>query len=518
MHKKYLLIWALLIGIFSTEVAAEPFKPFDSERISHFSSWHSAKAVNFIPSIDNQVISVYVDSFERSGDYKKLYFNRMFGQTAGSEDCFKPLQPSVVGYFGIQNESEFQFYNLQQDTITIKYASDTGETWTVHELNDSIHIQAEVKKIVTEEILPGLSDSVKYLQLNAYDREGNIADHDINGEHIKISKNHGFVRFFGIKRFPDELFFIDLEGITNPDHGLQNIDRFGIFDFQEGDIIHIHTDKNQSLRRGDIIDARKGWKILERNDYNDSVVYKIHRKLDSEEAYFDSDDQLVFNTTCFEDTFNLKIPGKWAGSLAIDKLSFESSFHTHGKLKDFEALTYLYYSEEYDRAAKNVSDFFRYNNNYCLQKVVGTGYFSENYYEGLGGPYYRSQLHGGRYNRTLRYFKKGDEEQGSAFEFSCLDEKMPEDSNETHEKSYSNAFIGPNPVIDKAIFQLIPKKTKSIHLVDITGRKVFKEKTNGRKLIELNLSFLEPGTYSYYVYDNNNEISFKGKIIKSENP
>ncbi len=131
---------------------------------------------------------------------------------------------------------------------------------------------------------------------------------------------------------------------------------------------------------------------------------------------------------------------------------------------------------------------------------VGEGF---DYIEGLAGPYYKHQVFYPR-ERTLKYYKKGNEEWGDPFTFTVSTK------DQIH---YQPITISPNPVPAGEEINLsntLLLFETEVHLMDIHGRIVQSQIiTSGKFRINSNVS---PGMYFIAIRHQNNEL-FRSKLL-----
>lgn len=99
------------------------------------------------------------------------------------------------------NNGNWEFDNFWGDTIFINTQARVGDSWMFYNDSSIFSYKATVLNMDTVTILGSL-DSIKIIEINAY-QSGTLAPHDpINGIKIQLSKNNGFYRVADLFTFP----------------------------------------------------------------------------------------------------------------------------------------------------------------------------------------------------------------------------------------------------------------------------------------------------------------------------
>lgn len=114
-----------------------------------------------------------------------------------------PLGGSWMGKKVTQlNDGTFIFDNYWSDsTLVIKSQANPWETWTMYKDTGSLYYDAVVIGIDTMTV-SGMLDSVKTIIITAQNATGMVTTDSLNGFHILLSKNNGFVQAFDLYMFP----------------------------------------------------------------------------------------------------------------------------------------------------------------------------------------------------------------------------------------------------------------------------------------------------------------------------
>lgn len=99
------------------------------------------------------------------------------------------------------NNGNWEFDNFWGDTLFINSQANIGDSWMFYNDSSIFSYKATVINMDTATIL-GYLDSIKIIEINAY-QSGTLAPHDpINGIKVQLSKNNGFYRVADLYTFP----------------------------------------------------------------------------------------------------------------------------------------------------------------------------------------------------------------------------------------------------------------------------------------------------------------------------
>ncbi|MFN2396799.1 MAG: hypothetical protein ABR597_14060, partial [Bacteroidales bacterium] len=126
-------------------------------------------------------------------------------------------------------------------------------------------------------------------------------DHNINGLHLKLSKNYGLIRTLNFLSFPDEtsgmlenLSTYELTGITNPDLDVQNLTWMDVHDFEPGDEIHVKAKtENGYIEYYHNSRVNTIYRYLLKNDMQDSIRYTIERIREIKQKWSPQEDYTI---------------------------------------------------------------------------------------------------------------------------------------------------------------------------------------------------------------------------------
>lgn len=165
---------------------------------------------NFFINSHNYLRGIRIDSTTIAGDSTIYYpFRTPRGSYAG-EMAIPPIPISLdtnggswLGKIVIaRGDGSYIFDNYWSgDTIVIKTKADVGDSWVFYGDTDKVHYIAAVTTIDTMTVL-SVIDSIKIMQIKAYDSATYMPTDPLNNLTIVLSKSHGFVQVFDLYMFP----------------------------------------------------------------------------------------------------------------------------------------------------------------------------------------------------------------------------------------------------------------------------------------------------------------------------
>jgi hypothetical protein len=379
------LIFFLVLPLVFQPCLAQNYQAIKPDRIAYFEDGY------------HDIECVRIDSV--SGQTDTIYYPFSNIDLVDDNSCYIPDGPSWIGKKIIARKDGYDlFFNRNKDTIKLKTNARLHEKWIAFDNAGSEIFGAEVSSIDTLSFL-GLSDSVKTIKFQVYDASMVPIDHSLNDMTLLLSKNFGFIRTFNFNLFPGLIGrhgfqSYDLAGLSKPGTGVQNITWFDVFDFQPGDELHeYYRDYDPD---GEVI-RNKILKYLERNDFVDSIIYRIeltqsvmNRKwLDSSTTDYSKDTVI---TRIKRYPFFDRLPGE--------------PIVSENTLFFFSMTNYDFLS----KVSPSYSEIFHFNRDSCWVNPSIDGCDPSYYYmKGLGGPYYQCDYPwsiGGREDKLV-YYKKG---------------------------------------------------------------------------------------------------------------
>ena len=482
----------LLLGIKSNN--AQNYRVFDPENVALYKDYFS------------RAYCMKVDSIKTSGQ-DTIYFLFKNLQQVGY-DCFHLEGPSWMGdQLKIKPNGENTFYNGRNEAIIIKTDALENESWIMYSA-PALRFIATVDSIRFHNIL-GVQDSVKYISLQAQNSNNQNINHFVNNKKIGLSKNFGLIKPLSFYNFPDfdfgflfdQVEELELVGIDNLSMGLQLLHWHEVHDHEPGDELHVKAKYYNYWQE-----------IREEN-----VIKKLITKAISADT--------IFNT--WERTMSMIRSGQWGYSVFS---LFDTITNRIVPYPDFETLPGQYFElghlkltdhfntttmrETSDFIYKqmglymgSVWDFPLYGYDTCYINATVDDIFTQNdYYAGLGGPYYEGNDWPWKSYCRLVYYKKNGVEWGTPLEIAVNTKSLDQFN------SLGRYEIYPNPVTDvlniKSDLAVFPVNAV---ILDKLGREVMRFLIQN-ELESINISHLTPGLYIIKLEGRNQ--MFSGKIIR----
>jgi len=402
------------------------------------------------------------------------------------ENCYSPFEPSIFGKeVLIQGNGYNNFLNYNFDTIKIKTNALLNESWLF--FRDSNYLVTATISNISEENVLGNLDSVKTISIQFADTNGNPINIFQNVITLKISKNYGLFHATDFALFPysTDVNPIILIGLSNPNLGFSKFLWFESFDFHPDDELHISESENNTMSpQAFQIEKKMILKYLSRVDHVDSIIYTVDREMTYKYNYpytFTYTHDTIIEVIHRNDIFDQNFPGK--------------PIITNSEV-------YLFRYNQNMITIPTISSF-SYGEPPCYNETIFDGCDIENeYYKGLGGPYYRCSYSFQDANRDLVYYKKDGVSHGTPFNLLGVDNQM---------EIQQNFILYPNPAIDQVTITFKNEGLFALECYDLLGKLVQTETiTNSGQVI--NISSLNSGMYIYHIKKGNKTIQ-TGKMI-----
>ena len=148
---------------------------------------------------------IRIDSVRTMGDTTVYYpFHTPRGDYHTS-DTLNPDGGSWLGGKVLQlSDGTFIFDDDWSDSVIIKTQASLTDNWVFYRDTSNLYYLATVVSIDTM-TFAGFFDTVKTIQINAYNGTVLVTSDPVNGFQILLSKNHGFVQVFDLYTFPYHL-------------------------------------------------------------------------------------------------------------------------------------------------------------------------------------------------------------------------------------------------------------------------------------------------------------------------
>ena len=149
---------------------------------------------------------IRIDSVTTSGSITNYFpFHTPRGTyitTLGGSNVLDSAGGSWLGKKVMQlSDGTFLFDNLWHDTVVIKTLANVGDNWVFWRDTIGYYYDAQLTGMDTMTILGSL-DSVKTINITAFDTSGSVPADHMNNFKIILSKNNGFVQVFDLYTFP----------------------------------------------------------------------------------------------------------------------------------------------------------------------------------------------------------------------------------------------------------------------------------------------------------------------------
>lgn len=473
------LEWILVFLLCLQPVIAQNYQAVKPGRIAYFGG------------SDNDIECIRIDSVSSQTD--TIYYPFSNIDMVDDYGCYNPEGPSWIGRKIIARKDGFNlFFNRNKDTIRLKTNARLHESWTAFEIPGSEVFRAEVSGIDTLSFL-GLTDSVKTIEFRVYDASMVPVDHPVNEMKLLLSKHFGLVKTFNFNLFPGLIGYYgfqeyDLAGLSKPVAGVQNITWMDVFDFQPGD--ELHTYYRDYDPEHEVI-HRRITKYLERNDFQDSVIYSFEIAQSTSKTWIDSS-----YSGYSKDTGTALIKPY----PLFDKLPGEPVV-TENTAYSLKMSKYIFLS----KAFPSYSETFHFQSDSCWMSPGFDGCDPSNtYYKGLGGPYYSCNypwIVGGIENRLV-YYKKGQVTWGVPLVIT----EIPEVT------SQPVITVFPNPTGDKLWISAPPAEFPFIfQLLSLNGQ-ILKQSTIHSPAAAFDAGKYGQGTYLYRLKNNKGRLNY-GKLV-----
>jgi hypothetical protein len=394
----------------------------------------------------------------------------------------------------VRPDGETSFFNGWNEEIVIKTQAPVGEEWMCY-TNPLINYRATVASIGTESFL-GITDSVKTFTFQAVSPDGLNISTMINYLQLKLSLNYGFIRAFNFYSFPQiGLGFANqnakecyLIGMDNPMAGIQNLTWKEIHDHNPGDELHtveIYSDITYSFRKetlsllleksidGDTI--YYNWEnrikvMINGYGYNtftastDTLLQKVYTNPGFDQLpgmAFEVDNSELFSTTFMKEDFYGITKARMGGYGTVEPYYFDSCYH---------------------------------------HPIFDNCFPNQEYYKGLGGPYYYEHFGFDECSNQLVYYKKDGVEWGTPIDFTVNTTLLPVET----EPDLVSVF--PNPATDVLNIKLSNfNKSVFMTIIDSQGAETGNYLMNAKES-RINIQHLKPGIYLFRFTTGNQSV------------
>jgi hypothetical protein len=483
--KKPLLTIFILSLLFSV-ANAQGFQSVNSGRVAYF-------------SLDDKFNFLKIDSLKTTNGDSVFYPSRNLEYV--DYRCYSRFAPSWAGSkIIIRNDGTNIYFNHNNDSIIIKTKAGLNEKWIAFQIADSISIMAEVIGCKYDSLL-GLEDSIKTIRFQSLDSAGKPIDDLVNQIQLLLSQHYGWKEALNFNLFPNleaECFPYqyfqpcELIGLSNPKMGRQNLTWFEVYNFEPGDVLHVYETHFNccGIFPCKMLHRQILYTYLDRTNFPDSIVY--HVKCETHELITQYPDTV--STKVFFDTIREVIKPYPEFDMLSNELILSEDGSRISLLNQFKYL---------GLECKSFSESFtNYENDSCWRLFMYYGGGPSDYIKGLGGGYYDYNEICSVSLRELQYYKKGNNEWGTPFNFTGIETL----------RAYNEMKVFPNPT-SETIFIETNGQTNPItfELYSAGGSNVIKEDLPGGNQ-QIDVRRLKPGLYFYTITDDKRHRS-PGKVI-----
>lgn len=433
-----------------------------------------------------------------------------------SNMCYNPDMPSWIGKYIIKSgDSAYYFFNQDNDTIKIKTHSQPGQTWTCFRRGNNFYVTARIDSVKYLSFL-GYSDSVKVISFTAHDSLNNTISTGVNSLKIYLSKNHGLVKILPFFVFPDimwNMYSEDLTeyyiiGKTDTTTGITNINFHDVYNFNVGDEFYVGSFSGDGFPFSPYYenDYYCLTSVLGKAEYpiGDSIIYQIERCT----KFIHDDDDTSYSTFDIYNgdwTINFNTMNNGLFDLLPDEVYFDtidnSIYTLNASLYNNKYLSKTIPSEDYHCT---------YVNDTCWNPAIWDACLTAStYISGLEGPYGNCSYYGGHEDRVLLYYKKGSEVFGTPVTCSTI-QHLGVDDIETNSFSVS---VSPNPFSDMTSLNISSNNFRaySLEIYNLLGRSIRVAENIHTPEYIIERGSLPSGIYFYIVSSDNK--NYSGKFI-----
>ncbi len=398
-------------------------------------------AISYYYGIDNEsVFPIRIDSVITHGDSTEYYSFGMLRPLPNSY-YFTEKGPSWIGKKMTDCGNGINlFFNYNNDTIFIKTDALLNESWKMYTYPNGDYINAKVTNIILDNYI-GLIDSTKIINLQLKNSFGINLINALNNYQYKLSKNYGFFILTDFYSFPfnpgepDSIYVstpeMELVGISNPQHGMQNLTYADVNGMQAGDEIHYNYYYSGGAYPGSY------------SQHNESIYKYINRTENN------AHDTIIFTVEiCQFNTIQHYYPNSIVTSnyhnIVYNTISLNNSFNKLPLEPFFDGYTWGYYNKT-DSIGYQPEHIYSLDYNDSLQPAILNGWGTTNFIKnhGSGTFQYYDYYDGSSSNQSFQYYKINGNEWGTPFICDSLLAHLTNVTNNGYTESGISFY--PNP-------------------------------------------------------------------------
>jgi hypothetical protein len=457
---------------------------------------------------DKSIFGIHIVDSLDFGDRKRYIFNRYFHHNINwkPSSCNYFYNRSPFGRFFDINEGRFTLFTDMHTPITFHFSSNIGDSIVVvNDTNNWVITLTEQREMSVF----GLTDSVKIFTISK-----NVLTPYYDS--IILSKHYGFIRVPVPRNFNsvdnsrefyrkydwDVAGTLKLVGNTaHPNNPHQPLKYADCFDFKIGDVHHIEENhiknyyKDQHIPIPPRTETTKQITIstvLNRMDYNDSIVYRIKNEVYTA-VEIKSIKEYSFVEQVKRDTVKstISLSPQFMDTVVSGTLKLTNSFIGPEGMK-------LFVTKKTSNNILGVEEVYmsdlRDDNDSCLyQKADWSKGSDKLYLKSLGGPYYKEALSDWfmsgwdwEYERKLIYYSNSSGTWGTPYPF-------PLGLNKNHHTISDWVKIYPNPAKDW--IQISATQAAHLSIYDLQGRIVYEAILSANENTQIPCSEWNAGVY-----------------------
>ncbi len=488
MKKTFLIIIVLVAGFIPLCAELDIIKP---ELRMHFKAPFDStiRSISIIKSEDTDSGTVYFN----------YYTNEITDGSIQNPTCVIENGAGWLGRFVFFSKNDTQkFLNRANNFIHFNKNAARGEYWRLTDLQSGNYIIATVTAVNFSEILPGLKDSVKTIELKVVNSQNKLTASPLNGKKFLLSENYGLIELFDMYYFPDSLISIKLAGIENI-AGLKPVTFKDVFDFDIGDVFHIYEGDTSVTSYGVL--KRRRITVVGKTYFESEQVVDYEVKHEIMEVHFYNND---YDTSYSDNFVHLRYDLK----KYKDYLP-EQSYLTYPRREDtMLTMNKFFYGEFGGRQVIRTWKLYERFIPPCYVPTQRIGVKYYYYIEGCGD-FFDQDYGYQQVWRRLMYFNKNGSEWGEKLDFVVgVDEK----NISAHYLKIINELL-----INDRILKIDAEKDGryKIKIYDINGKKVLERTIYfNRGVNEIPLVHLQDGFY--FIRISGNGSLLHGKFVLTE--
>jgi len=484
---------ALLFIFFATGISAQQYHLIHNHLPSYYSEY--------------EIKTFAVDSMEIVGNLN-IYYLATSIRVIPNNECLMNHAGMYIGKELIESNHKTTILNYNGDSIYYYHNTLPGQSNIFFEYpNSGNHLIITHNHTVYEEFL-GISDSVKYFTIQAFDQNSDSLDHDFNGLVFGLSRNYGLITTIDNYLFPATYATTyEISGFSGAETGVSNIDWHDIYSINIDDEFHISEQFKRFEQINDTVVEvtsfiKKIRKVIDLIDYQDSIRFTFIECWQVIKRSSVLTDTIYISDTLIEETI-----GNIAGFYWMNT----SPGQYYGSGFSFSMITQDYpnsYSYNYRQLKTITYDYVEFWDDCLTYSIICPSHIIHSYIEGCGGPYYNYPSIFNYPKRQLEYYKKGTEEWGVPFASSC--ESLISEIENNIEKSH-NILIYPNPFTESLQIENLSNDYK-LTVYDIKGN-IITNSSGNQENAKINMSTYPKGLYIVNIAFINGMVVTK-KVIK----